>query len=63
MQALHHGKEIYLLNNTTVPAVMVECGFLSNEAEADLLKTEEYQNQVAFFTAYGILNHLNSAEE
>lgn len=57
------GKEIYLLNNTTVPAVMVECGFLSNEAEADLLKTEEYQNQVAFFTAYGILNHLNSAEE
>ena len=57
------GKEIYLLNNTTVPAVMVECGFLSNEAEANLLKTEEYQNQVAFFTAYGILNHLNSAEE
>lgn len=56
------GKEIYLLNNTTVPAVMVECGFLSNENEADLLKTEAYQKQIAFFVAYGILNYLNSAE-
>ena len=26
-------------------------------------KTEEYQKQLAFFIAYGILNHMNSAEE
>ncbi len=56
------GNEIYLLKNTTAPAVMVECGFLSNEAEANLLKSESYQKQVAFFIAYGILNHLNSSE-
>ena len=28
---------IYLLWNTKAPAVLVECGFLSNEAEAALL--------------------------
>ena len=56
------GSEIYLLKNATAPAVMVECGFLSNESEAKLLKTEEYQKQIAFFIAYGIINHMNSAE-
>ena len=56
------GKEIYLLNNATAPAVMVECGFLSNEAEAELLKSDEYQQQMAFFIALGILDYINSAE-
>jgi N-acetylmuramoyl-L-alanine amidase len=30
-----------------VPAVLVECGFLSNPEEAALLSTEEYQNKLA----------------
>lgn len=42
------GTEIYLLHNAKCPAVMAECGFLSNEAEAALLETEEYQSKVAF---------------
>ena len=37
------------------PTVMVECGFLSNHAEAELLKTEEYQGKVAF-TIFAALN-------
>lgn len=57
------GKEIYLLNSATVPAVMVECGFLSNKAEADLLKTEDHQQKMAFFIAMGIIDYLNSTEE
>lgn len=57
------GKEIYLLNSATVPAVMVECGFLSNKDEADLLKTEKYQNDIAFFIAMGIVDYLNQTEE
>ena len=35
------GSEILILNNSTVPTVLVECGFLSNEAEAKLLENEE----------------------
>ena len=42
------GTEIYLLHFAECPAVMAECGFLSNEEEAAKLETEEYQAQVAF---------------
>ncbi len=40
----------YLLYNATIPAVLVECGFLSNKAELQMLKNEEYQKQMAFST-------------
>ena len=40
--------EIYLLHNANCPAVMAECGFLSNAEEAAKLESEEYQSQVAF---------------
>ena len=42
------GTEIYLLHNANCPAVMAECGFLSNPEEAARLESEEYQSQVAF---------------
>jgi N-acetylmuramoyl-L-alanine amidase len=38
---------IYILYHIKVPAVLVECGFLSNPEEAALLCTEEYQNKLA----------------
>lgn len=46
----------YILHNATVPAVLVECGFLSNKTELDLLKTDEYQNKMAFCIYCGILD-------
>ncbi len=48
-------KDIYLLDKTTVPAVIVECGFISNEPELKKLKTSEYQQQMAYAIACGIL--------
>ena len=56
------GTEIYLLYHSVVPSVMVECGFLSNEAEANKLKNEDYQNKLAYFIALGIADYLNSTE-
>ncbi len=47
----------FLLHRATVPAVIVECGFLSNKAELELLKTEEYQNKMAFAVLCGIINY------
>ena len=44
----------YLLYNATVPAVLVECGFLSNSAELKRLKDEEYQKKMAFSIFCGI---------
>ena len=45
-----------LLHKAKVPAVIVECGFLSNSAELQLLKTEKYQKQMAFAIYCGIIN-------
>lgn len=57
------GTEIYLLYHAVRPAVMVECGFLSNPEEAALLKDPDYQTQIALSTAQGIMNFLQSTEE
>lgn len=46
---------VYLLKHATRPLVLVECGFLSNETEREKLKTREYQLQMAFAIAAGIL--------
>ena len=37
----------YLLKKTEVPTVIVECGFLSNYAEAEKLVSEDYQKKLA----------------
>lgn len=50
----------FLLRKTSRPIVIVECGFLSNRAEAEKLCTEEYQEKVAWQLHLGILNYLNS---
>lgn len=50
----------YLLKKTAVPIVIVECGFLSNYAEAEKLASEEYQDKVAWAIYMGIMNYLNS---
>lgn len=51
-------KNIYLLHKTTVPAVLVECGFLSNPEERDKLKTEVYQHQMACAIMAGIMQYV-----
>lgn len=44
----------YLLYNAPIPAVLVECGFLSNRTELLLLKEELYQQKMAFCIFCGI---------
>lgn len=51
------GKEIYLLSQASIPSVLVECGFLSNEQEGKLLQEESYQKQVAWAIYYGIIQY------
>ena len=51
----------YLLYNATVPAVLVECGFLSNESELARLRDNTYQHQLAFCITDGILNYFKES--
>lgn len=46
---------IFILNDVSVPSVVVECGFLSNEMDLERLKTEEYQNKLAGAIYNGIV--------
>lgn len=57
------GTEIYLLYHAQAPAVMVECGFLSNKEETDNLKNEMYQQKLAFLIAIGIIDYFTDAED
>lgn len=47
----------FLLKNAVVPTVIVECGFLSNKAELEKLKSEDYQSQMAFAVVCGITDY------
>lgn len=44
----------YILLNVKCPAVIAECGFLSNYEEAELLEKDSYQEKVAEAVAKGI---------
>ena len=39
---------IFLLDNATIPSVLVECGFLSNAQEAANFERDSYRQKVAF---------------
>ena len=46
---------VYILKKAEVPAVIVECGFLSNENEAVLLADEKKKKKMAFAIMCGII--------
>lgn len=52
------GSGVYLLKNAKIPAVLVECGFLSNNEETALLNTQAHQNRLALTILASVLNHL-----
>ena len=48
----------YILKNTRIPTVIVECGFLSSYTEAEKLADDEYQNRIAEAVSEGILQYI-----
>jgi N-acetylmuramoyl-L-alanine amidase len=52
--------DYYLLKKTPTPTVIVECGFLSNEREAELLSDEQYQQKVARAIYFGVCQYLEA---
>ena len=54
------GDSIYLMKNLEIPAILVECGFLSNEAERELLKDEDYQKKLALCFSAALLTYISS---
>ena len=53
------GSNIYLLDRFEYPAILIECGFLSNPEERDKLNTESYQKELAACFFVAILQYLS----
>ena len=51
--------DLYVLNRTTMPAILVEVGFMDNLAEASEMTNPEYQFRVAMAIASGINKYFN----
>jgi N-acetylmuramoyl-L-alanine amidase len=54
---------INLLYNAKCPAVLVECGFLSNPDEAALFESKEYRQNVAFTIFCAVTEFLSNSEQ
>jgi len=54
---------IFLLKNNNMPGVLVECGFLSNPAEARLLGDDHYQEKIAWSIFVGIVKFMEAEQK
>lgn len=50
-------ENIYIIEHVEIPTTIVECGFLSNSEERELLKQDEYQTKLAWGIYVGIMNY------
>lgn len=62
-RAIKANDTYYMLKNTKVPTIIVECGFLTNPEEAEKLTNEEYQDQLAKAICDGIIKWLDKSDK
>lgn len=53
---------IYLMNHISCPGILVECGFLTNPKEEQLLRSGKYQTKLAAALAGGYLQSVTQGE-
>lgn len=51
--------DLYMYKNTTVPGVLIECGFLSNPNERYLLQRESYQKKLSKIITDSVISYFN----
>jgi N-acetylmuramoyl-L-alanine amidase len=52
-------KDIKIMDDTTVPVILIECGFLSNKDEERKLISDDYQEKTAWAIYTGVLRYFN----
>lgn len=62
-RAVKPAKDIYLMEHISCPGVLVECGFLSNAQEEQLLLSPNYQKKLAATLAATLINCLEADDE
>jgi N-acetylmuramoyl-L-alanine amidase len=56
-------RTFYTLRHTVMPSVVVECGFISNDDEAEKLWDDDYRDRIARGVARGILETFSARVE
>ncbi len=54
-RSIRAGDGLYLMENLSCPAVLIECGFISNPLECEKLCEKEYQKRLCFAILCGII--------
>lgn len=55
--------DLYILRSGQQPCVIVECGYLSNEKEEQLLMQDDYQKEIADAICSGVIQYFLSDKE
>ena len=55
-RGVREGIGLYLMENLSCPAILIECGFISNSLECEKLCEKEYQKQLCFAILCGIID-------
>jgi N-acetylmuramoyl-L-alanine amidase len=53
---------IFILNRIQNPAILIECGFISNAEESARLQTDSYQKKLAVVIGAGLYNYFRLTE-
>ena len=56
-RVVKEGKNMYVMENVTNTAVLIECGFLTNRGECEKLCEKEYQNRLSLAIVCGIIEY------
>ena len=57
-RTIKSGENIFLLENSANPAILIECGFISNTEESTKLSEKEYQKELCFSILCGIIEYV-----
>ncbi len=55
-------KDVRVIDDSNIPIVLVECGFVSNAEEGKLLSTPQYQEKVAWAIYAGIIEYFDKVK-
>lgn len=61
-RAAKKANEIYLMQKVNCPAILVECGFISNPEEDALLQSDDYQKKLCCVLSVAIMSQLEYAQ-
>ncbi len=57
-EAMPISRSVYLMNNVNSPAILLECGFLSNDEELEMLQNSDYQTKIALCLITDYINFM-----